>query len=973
MTKNTSITGLQYNLEWIDHLHSIYADFSRRNDEKEWLYFLNRPELADPKTYHKVATEVLKYITKYEHISQKVVQFLDETFKFSNEREKFESSVGFENMECYLLNQLNVKEFPPYDLFGELDSEKDYDNYLALFHEIYYNLSDASADEYKECLDGLSQFEIKHPYENLLQSELCLRVGGLTEAADWLRTMENGYYKQIALGDILTVMEAYDEAEICYSEAFKLSEGRLEGQLISNILFVKWKNNKIDETLELIETFNKMEYEYVVTPIKKIVYEEIAKALLEKARNTILSEEEFALIKDYYMLNEEFDNVIKLCEMSWKKGYEFDSWTVDAAESYLETAQFEKANNIINMVYEGQKTLSRINQLKIRELKARLLFITGKISEAYDIMRSVCSHPDCKSKQKYVLAKMYMTTENFTAAIELLRELRVHQPYNLEYSYDLGKCYAKEGEYTKARYFFSEICTTSPDYKDVAYQTIQAIMDHTDDESVIQATRNNVKTLNEFLTDIQKDYIKGQIFEMEGEFKEAKMVYKSITEKYPDDKSLLFDVYIRYFLMMFETGARIFALEKEILQAIQRYPRADAILTHLADLYDDVDYKTDERAAYYTKALEANKFNGYARMQLVSVYTDSEEYEKARALCDEMVVYTESLDAYMLRARFNMDLGNYNEVYEDINTYEAKGGSKNEYRDLKASVCMYKGEYEEALKLYEEIKKYKKISEQPPYDDMAICMCKLGRADEAADMLKLVSDNSTNPQFFKILYIIQLHIGDFKGAAATIKKFRKSCKLGFFNEGVKYLEAMIMLDEGKLTRAKALFDTMIEDEGERTCGIVEALFMNRRAAVKLLKNRIKEEPNEIDNYSWLAFTHYLKGERDKAAEVANAGIRVFTELFGNIESYMSCERLCQYGFLKMMSGDENVARKSFERALGQMTCPHFVCKECFEAHMGMGILHALSGRKSEAVQEFDISLSERPNNTICKKIKEILT
>lgn len=71
----------QYSMEWNDHLQELYANFGRRNSLEEWAYFLNRPEMSNPKTAEEIGASILDYILDIGNISLNIIKALEETFK----------------------------------------------------------------------------------------------------------------------------------------------------------------------------------------------------------------------------------------------------------------------------------------------------------------------------------------------------------------------------------------------------------------------------------------------------------------------------------------------------------------------------------------------------------------------------------------------------------------------------------------------------------------------------------------------------------------------------------------------------------------------------------------------------------------------------------------------------------------------------------------------------------------------------
>lgn len=115
--------------------------------------------------------------------------------------------------------------------------------------------------------------------------------------------------------------------------------------------------------------------------------------------------------------------------MSRDRAFEDGSWTVDMAEAYFEMKEYEQAQSIVDMVYDGRKKLKTSDLMKIREIKARLLFANGRPKAAYEIMRVLCGRADSTMKQKFILAKMYEKTGRLKDAIEILSLLRFDSPW----------------------------------------------------------------------------------------------------------------------------------------------------------------------------------------------------------------------------------------------------------------------------------------------------------------------------------------------------------------------------------------------------------------------------------------------------------------------------------------------------------------------------------------------------------------
>ena len=429
------IKTLDYSLEWVDHLYAIYVDFERRNDINEWAYFLGRPELGNPKECEKIAENILGYVLQFPNISQNIALMLEDFFKYSRERLKYEEKFGYENMEFFFERIISMKEFPPYDqLTG--NGETDPDEFLAAFHNLYFSSDEVSAEIYDEKLTLIREMEIEHPYTALLESELCVLRGEVYAALEWLNKMDECYHKNKDMGNIFFSLEDLDAAEACYEAAYSLNEGFFDNSFIVSYVLCKWHNGKHEEALVAADQFAAMGYEDDVNPLKHSFLKVFSEALAAKAKTEELTEKELLIMKEYAVMCSDYEAVKKICQMAWDRDFKDGSWVSDMAEAYLESGDRDNAFRIIDMVYSGEKLLNEKNTLKIREIKARLFFDERKIREAYDIMDNICRAARVSNRQKLLLARMYRKTGRLEAAVRILNELYYKNPYNNTYAYE---------------------------------------------------------------------------------------------------------------------------------------------------------------------------------------------------------------------------------------------------------------------------------------------------------------------------------------------------------------------------------------------------------------------------------------------------------------------------------------------------------------------------------------------------------
>ncbi len=972
MSDHEAIMSIKYSMEWEDHLHDIYENFGRRNNINEWIYFFRRPEMADTKKHDEIAIRVLQYILWYGNIMQDIVKAIDDTFHYSQKREAYESFIGYEGMESYEKRLLLMKEFPPYDLFEEYDEEKDYDSFLNGFREIYFDFHAEDPGEYRKKLEELKKLEIYHPYLALLESEYYILCGEWEAAVHSLKELEDGYYKSMSMGILFEKAGSFDIAEECFGQAIKYRPDKLDAAVVSGYLMSLWNNHKEGEALLMAGQFTGQGYEYMVKPLKQMFLEELSQILMEKAGERELTEGEMLILIELYKLYGQYDIVADIARKSLERGFEEERWIVDLAEACVETGDYEDAQNIIEMVYSGEKKLTLTQMNRIREIKARLLFSIDRIADAYDIMAVLCERPESSMQQRFCLVQMYMKTGKIRSAIRFLRRLRYESAGNLYYTYHLARCFMLSGEWETAKELFEQVFMIEPKLERTAYHMVQCMIEcgSTDD------VEKGMKQAEDYLSIYEKRYLKGQLLEMWEKFHDAKKLYKNIAEEYSSGlfpKELLYDSLVRYFLMWEETGGKIGPMLEKMKKTLEQYPDASQLWLYRADFHEKVQVEEDNIEKCCRMALKADPYNREAMLRLVSAYAEQENWEQVGNIGERIIIYTDLEEGYLLRAQGEFYQGKRDRCMSDLDMYLKLGGDKNKVREVRGIFAMEMGLYEEALDHYQEKLKKRNVSEVPCYDDVAVCLCKLGRFKEAADLLDVVCEDSKYHPFHELLYHIQLYTGDFAGAKSTLKRYQKIFKINrMMDDDYLLMAAQLAMESGKLIQAQNIADSIASHDGERLCGILEIVHMNFGNAARLFRKLVKKQPDVIDNYSWLSLALYFSGAQLESVSYARQGIAVFEKLYGRITDIKRSDRLCQYAFLKTLCGEREEAWDKFNMALSVPTCPEYVCKECYEAHYGLGVYHLYNGNQQDARMEFEQALTIKPCNTVCRKMREMI-
>ena len=985
------IQNVGYRLEWVDHLFEIYSDFGRRNDPQEWFCFLRRPELVDADERRAIAEEVMKYILRYEHISRDIVELLEETFHYTEEYEYFTDVYGVNSLDYYRQVLLGREELPPYRLFEDIHDGADYDGFLHAFSEFYTAADEdteyvpeesggtdsaqdeAAAEAYREKLDKVRSFGIKHPYTALLESEYYVLCGDHRAALDVLDGMEDGYHKSLSAGCIYMETGYYKDAEEQFMHAFECREGSLDRSLISGLFFARYYDGRPMEALEFAGWLEEQGYGPFVKPLKKPLLEALGAELAAKAEHTELSEDELLMLCEAFVLGCDHEQVIKLCDDARSRGYSDGCWTVYLAEAYFGIGETGRAADMIAECYDGKVKLGNRDFNKIRTLKAKLLFLQHRTAEAYELIEALCSRQGCRMEDIQTCAQMCAVTGRIDDAIKLYGALRFNVPENPEFSFQLGKCLMEDEKPEAAHELFRLAAENGQMVERALYFMAKASIDAGDADQA----KKEIRALRSMVPDRYVRYLEGQIAEMEERYRDAVDVYYGIIQEEQDcsrQEDYLEDdfpesVFIRYFAVMEETGARVITMVRELNKALACVPGSADLWVMLGEIHENSGYHEERAKECYERAYDADPYSSRALISLIEREMYEDNWQKALEYCDEVILNTRNRDCFLMRAGCELELGLDDGFAADIAEFLRRGGSERDTYELCSMQAVRNGDYKRAETIYEKKLKTRTAKEKPCFYEMAVCMCKQGKTEDAISFLKSsIASGGRNPEWLTLLMEIQMVNGHFSDASKTLGEIKKAGKLSRFNDGYMCVSARLAVEAGKMFKARCMTEAAASSEGEQLRAMIYALDRDYRGAAKILRKLISKEPFDIDNYGWLSICLMLRGRTADAEAAARQGIDAVMRIHRSEDRIVRPDHLCQYGFLMFLSGDRKRGFGILDRVREMHPCYDRICSRCYEVYTALGVCYALDGRHAESEAAFAKSLEIRPYNAVCRTL-----
>ena len=967
----SEVQKIEYEMNWQDHLDVLYGSFVQRNDPDAWMDFLRRPEFDEEETALEIGREILRRMLRHRHISQKVVQLLEDNFHYTTEEKFFLTVPDIDAIDFYRQELLGKEEFPPYRLFGTLKDRRDYDGFLEVFEDLYQA---EPGEEYSKKLDELYRMKVKHPYTVILKSRQLASRREYARALEALHSLENSYYKFFSVGDILMDMGMYPEAEEQFETAELQRPEIYERDLIYGLFYSKYHAGKRREAMEFAEKVADLGYESFVIPLKLQILEELCGNLLQDRTVEELPEEDAHTVCEYWMLTGAYEQVASLCKKYRSEGSEDGSWTVNLTEAYLSMGQRSFAEGLIQACLDGKIALTEEEFDRIREMRARMLFQKGAAAEAYDIMEDLGGKYPGKLRYQLTYAAMCLTSGRIHTAKRIYSFLRFQVPENPMFPYELGRCLSKEGKPHQAHELFAMALENDPEFYKALYEMAQSSIE----DGQMEQAQQETDLLYGKIAGKYRGFLKGQIAEMRGDYSGARSMYRTLIEEenksgFPADPEFLYQVYERYFLMKEACGSSDISMIQNLERALETAPDCPQMWALLGEFHEDGKVYSEKAIECYKKAHQADPYDIEILQKLIDHEIDAGNWRNALVYCERMIANTHDPVAYLIQAECAMELGLEDVFAGDIAAFLRQDGDEQETYALRSLFALKKGKYDQAMEIYRSQMENQDPSDFLYYREMAICLCKQDRMAEAESLLQTaLAEGIRGSAWLDILHEIQMAMGHFKEASDTLKQIRKDRKVSIFNDAYGAMSVKIEMEKGKISSARHMAESIRSDEGEELCGVLYMLSGKYRGGAKILQKLIDRNPERLEYYSWMVLCQALWGKRSGAADYAKQGLKIFAEKHVSMEKLRRPDHLCQYAFLLYFTGASQQAYEIFQRAATAVPCHDKICRHCYEAHYGIGLCKAFDGDRQASREAFEKSLQIQPHNMVCRKLSENL-
>ena len=471
-------------------------------------------------------------------------------------------------------------------------------------------------------------------------------------------------------------------------------------------------------------------------------------------------------------------------------------------------------------------------------------------------------------------------------------------------------------------------------------------------------------------------FLKGQAAEMQGDFRTAKDIYYSIidAEKIEKkDRKFLGQVCERYLIMKVELNATVIGMIGEIKKCLEYVPEYADLWIMLGSLHEDSDFQPEKARGCFEKAHDCDPYNEIAIAKLIEHGMNDDNWRKVLGYCNEAIVNTQDADYYMVRANCELELDMDEAFAADIAEFVRRGGDERDTYELCSRYALKNCDYDKAMEIYRKQLRDRDNKTVPCYREMAVCMCKQGKVEEACSLLKsAISTGGRNPEWILLLFEIQMNNGFFSEAESTLKLYKDANGLGLLDDSYNYLTAKLALQSGKMMKACHTAEMIASYDGEKLCAQIYLLEGKYRGASRLFKKLMRKEPQDTDNYEWMTLCQALCGKQKNAAEWAAKGMEVFLQKYDSMEKLSRPDQLYQYAIFSFFSGNTPDAYSALRKAADAAPCYEKSCGACYKAYYGTGICKAFEGDAVKAAAAFRKAIELRPYNPVCMRMYKIL-
>lgn len=873
---------------WIKKINKVYDKFSLRINEEAWQNLLNDDVCYALDTKEDASEKLLEFLMDNFRFPQKIWILLNNYFEWTEQKEELYEKFPY-NFIDYVNNRVQYTDVLNYELFENIDDNKNYDEWIEFYFKIKQELNERNLDEAKKYLESIQQLNIFHPSVEVLKIRYFISNNDIESARSIGEKLIESYPNDLdviySMAEIEWFQKNINEAKYLYEKVIKilpenynsicgladcyLELGELEKakdyyvDLARRNHYDNYVRNKIAETNDkIIKKYKECDEEKTINEKFNIAW-----CLYENNRYTEVLEMSEEIEFDEEDECQYFDlmgrTYSSLCEYKKALDY-FNKWHYKINEQEVKNNDdirdllyiyYQKARNLIELekyndaieICDNALNFNDID-IKILDMKSYSLNKTGRFEESLKISEQALELDDSNFRLHMNKAKSLYELKYHRDALDSLEEAINIYPHNFEAYILKMKIYYDHSEYEKVLEIYEDAEKQSSVNNEVNLYKLKALnsMKKLDEaEEIAMNLLDSIKESDTVCNILDEVYYELSLNYCDRYDYETALDY--INKCFDIDKSKLKFYYCRGY---------IYKSTKEYDKALEDYdytinevPKDVFSYLRKAEIYN-MQNMNDESINEYKKVLEINPEHDYANNEIGEIYEQINQLDKALEYYNKQIEIRKS--PYYLIGR--------GLLYKKLN------------------------EEDKALKDYEEALK---INPKDPhaYNNTGVIYMDRGEFEKAIGYFEKaieVMDNDVYVQFYNNI------TRSYKG----LKEYEKAIK--YYDEGILKLKnkPSLYYNKAKTLRQMKKYQEAIEVyiEGSKLkdadkedfydeIGDTYKLFEQYDEAIKWYKKVIELNPKHTFEYRQLGDVYDIKKDYDTAIEYYLKQIKIHNAPF----------------------------------------------------------------------------------------------
>lgn len=936
---------------WMEKVQSVYSNFKTRNDLDKWGELLNDDVCQGLDTKIESRDAILVFLMDNYYVSGKLMRFLDKEFDFTGNLDELYENYPRPFIDNVIVYSITDDEYPLYSLFN-INEELNYDEFLNIFYELDDLIIESKYDIAIEMTKKMDDLNIYHPELDKKKAQIYYSIKEYDKALEFIENIDPKYEEvvepQLIKAMILTKKEKLDEAKKYYYEV--LNKNPRNSRAIEGLTSIYQSEDKLLDAKALIYgLFYKGYTDFYIKNILKNINKKIISSYEENS-NKDYNKSEIIEIAWAYNENNYFNNALKLL-----KSIKVDK-SIECGYYALMTkinSNLKKNLKSFNYLEKWQKSVENNEEIEITDLNRRykclsqvykskaIIYINQKemdealkyINKSLEIFPTDINTLEWKTKILYKQRKLKGVVDFSDKIMKLNSKNQVIQRIKAKALYDMG-------DFTRSFQECEEMLEMYR-YQIFPYAHKARILievEEIDDAIEILDFLEKEKVESESI-----NFIKGLIAYCKNDVESAKEIFENIIEKFESNEDIVMEfeeeVYLYYIKCTYKEKT-----PEEIIRLANKGLECDTknmeLMYYKGWYLIEVD-KLDEAQEIYEELDVIDEGNSYSKTKLGHIHRQRGDFDKALEYYTRQIELEYDDEDYFDRITLNMDLYNFDSVYEDL-TYLERVMPENPrvYDDLGIYYNML-DKSEEALKYYLKAKSLEDRNETKElrYLNFRIAAIyrRLGMYQEAVKGYEEDYEISKDEDNLFEIYNVCMQIAQFKKGEEYLKKYLKAINLSKFSVEYRHKMAMMLWESNRLSEAKKHFSLIFSDDSEINMdkGSFYYYTNNLKKALSCIEksiemdNNLGEEPNN-NNFIIAGRICLRLGYEDKAINYAKKVLRLLPK---DLESKKDLIPLMyKYaGGAYAICGEYEKAEEYLKKAMEAPRCMHCERYKCIDA------------------------------------------